>query len=93
MCAKFHGLTRKNQGGRRYFSRREITALVGGPGNMAIYRQTSKCFGNTAYRQSVTVEKRNCLQPKHYRRIALLTPKKYRHILVLPLPPKKYRQL
>ena len=26
------------QGGRRYFSRREITALVGGPGNMAVYR-------------------------------------------------------
>ena len=26
------------QGGRRYFSRREITALVDGPGNMAVYR-------------------------------------------------------
>ena len=25
------------QSGRRYFSRREITALVGGPGNMAVY--------------------------------------------------------
>ena len=24
------------RGGRRYFSRREITALVGGPGNMAV---------------------------------------------------------
>ena len=26
------------QGGRRDFSRREITALVGSPGNMAVYR-------------------------------------------------------
>ena len=26
------------QGGRRYFSRRQIIALVGGPGNMAVYR-------------------------------------------------------
>ena len=28
----------KNQVGRRYFSRHEITALVSGPGNMAVYR-------------------------------------------------------
>ena len=26
------------EGGRRCFSRREITALVGGPGNTAVYR-------------------------------------------------------
>ena len=45
------------QGGRLDFSRREVTALVGGPGNMAVYRIP------------------------------------FRHILVLPLPPKKYRQL
>ena len=30
----------KMQRGRQYFSRREITALVGGPGNMAVYRHT-----------------------------------------------------
>ena len=29
---------KEKQGGRRYFSRREITALIGGPGNMAVYR-------------------------------------------------------
>ena len=60
------------QGGRRYFSRREITALVGGLGNMAVYRHI---FGITASANVVTAEKY------------------YRHILVLPLPPKKYRQL
>ena len=30
--------SRISQGGRRYFFRREITALVGGPGDMAVYR-------------------------------------------------------
>ena len=34
----FRGLGQNKQGGRRYFSRREIAALVGGPGNMAVYR-------------------------------------------------------
>ena len=41
------------QGGRRDFSRREITALVGSPGNMAV----SPYFGNTAYRRSITCQK------------------------------------
>ena len=72
------------QGGRRYFSRREITALVGGLGNMAVYRHI---FGNTAYHQSVTAENEKPPTAK------TLPPKNYRHILVLPLPPKKYRQL
>ena len=31
-------ITRKIHGGRRYFSRREISALVGGPGDMAVNR-------------------------------------------------------
>ena len=31
-------LDKKKQCGRRYLYRREITALVGGPGNMAVYR-------------------------------------------------------
>ena len=34
------GIAILNQGGCRYFSRREITALVGGPGNMAVYRHS-----------------------------------------------------
>ena len=52
------------QGGRRYFSRREITALAGGPGNMAVYRHilvlppTPKVVTaekrKTAYRQNIT---------------------------------------
>ena len=60
------------QGGRRYFSRREINALVGGPGNMAVYRHilvipprakvvTAEPL-KTAYRQSITAA-------LHYRRI------------------------
>ena len=45
----------KNQGGRRCFSPREITTLVGGPGNMAIYRHIL-VIPPTA--EKVTVEKR-----------------------------------
>ena len=77
------------QGGRRYFSRREITALVGGPGNMAVYRH-KLVIPPTA--KVLSPKNENRLPPKHYRRIALPL-KKYRRILVLPLPPEKYRQL
>ena len=59
------------QGGRRYFSRREINALVGGPGNMAVYRHilvippTAKVVTakkrQTAYHQNSTAV-------LHYRR-------------------------
>ena len=45
----------KNQVGRRYFSRHEITALVGGPGNMAVYRHSLE-IPPTA--KAVTAEKR-----------------------------------
>ena len=66
----------KNQGGRRCFSRREITALVGGPGNMAVYRHIL-VIPPTAK----VLPPKNRLPPKQYRRIAL-PPKKSRHILV-----------
>ena len=57
--------------GHRYFSRREITALVGGPGNMA---PLPPYFGNTATAKVVTAEKRknanrqNIAAVLHYRR-------------------------
>ena len=61
------GLTGFLHGGRRYFSRREIIALVGGPGNVAVYRHilvissTAKVvtaeIRKTAYRQNITAEK------------------------------------
>ena len=35
---RVHNTTRNFQDGGRYFSRREITALAAGPGNMAVYR-------------------------------------------------------
>ena len=78
---------RNCQGGRRYFSRREITALVGGPGNMAAYRHIL-VIPPTA--KVVTAEKRKpptakTLSPYY------ITDEKYRHILVLPLPTIKYR--
>ena len=38
MCMQCGALAPFLQGGRRFFSRRENTALVGGPGNMAVYR-------------------------------------------------------
>ena len=54
----------KNQGGRRCFSRREITALAGGPGNVVVSRHilvippTAKVVTaekrKTAYRQNIT---------------------------------------
>ena len=53
----------KIQSGRRYFPRREITALVGSPGNMAVYRhifvvpptaKVSPSKNETAYRQNIT---------------------------------------
>ena len=80
---------RNCQGGRRYFSRREITALVGGPGNMAAYRHIL-VIPPTA--KVVTVEKRktayhqNITSVLHYRR------KNTAIYFVLPLPPKKYRR-
>ena len=74
------------QGGRRYFSRREITALVGGPRNMAVYRHIL-LIPPTA--KVLPPKNENRLPPRHYRRIALPL-KKYRHILVLPLPSQKY---
>ena len=77
------------QGGRRYFSRREITALVGGPCNMAVYRHIL-----------VVPPTAKVLPPKNEKPpIAKILPpycitsEKYRHIVVLPLPPKKYREL
>ena len=94
------------EGGRRCFSRREITALVGGPGNMAVYRHIL-VIPPTAK----VLPPKNRLPPKQYRRIAL-PPKKSRHILVyrfrqkstanstvdtaktyrqLSIPPKEYR--
>ena len=62
----------------------KITALVGGPGNMAVYR-----------RISVIPPTAKVLPPKNEKppTAKTLPPKKYRHLLVLPLPPKKYRQL
>ena len=75
---------RNCQGGRRYFSRREITALVGGPGNMEVYRHIL-VIPPTA--KVVTAEKRKTAYRKAF------PPKKYHHILVLPLPRKTYRQL
>ena len=80
---------RNCQGGRRYFSRREITALVGGPGNMVVYRHIL-VIPPTA--KVVTVEKRktayhqNITSVLHYRR------KNTAIYFVLPLPPKKYRR-
>ena len=79
-----HVKGKKNQGGRRYFCRREITALVGGPGNTAVYRHIS-VVPPTA--KVVTAEKRkpptaNTVPPY------CITAEKYRHILILPLPPK-----
>ena len=58
----FSQQSRKFQGGRWYFSRREITARVGGPGNMAVYRHilvmppTAKVF---------TAEKRKTAHRHH----------------------------
>ena len=69
------------QGGRWYFPPREITALVGGPGNMAVYHHIL-VIPPTAI--VVTAENRKTA----YRRIAL-PPTKCRHVLVLPLLPKK----
>ena len=73
------------QGGRWYFPPREITALVGGPGNMVVNHHIL-VIPPTA--KIVTAENRKSA----YRRIAL-PPTKCRHILVLPLLPKKYRQI
>ena len=68
---KFGIFYTKIQGGRRYFSRRETTTLVGGPGNMAVYRHilvippTAKIVTaekrKTAYRRNITAV-------LHYRR-------------------------
>ena len=79
----------KNQVGRRYFSRHEITALVSGPGNMAVYRHIL-VIPPTA--KVLPPKNEKSPTAKNYRRITL-PPKKYRHILVLTLPPKNYRQL
>ena len=78
---------RFSQGGCRYFPRSEITALVGGPGNMAVYRHILVIPPTAKVLPSIN---ENRLPPKHYRRIAL-QPKKFRHILVLALPPKRYQ--
>ena len=77
-----------------------MTAMVDDPGNMAVYRRMLVIWRFTA--KVLPPKNENRLPPKHYRRIAL-PPKKYRHTLVLPLPPKqvpstldtakKYRQL
>ena len=94
----------KAQGGRRYFSSREITAVVGGPVNLTIYRHIL-VIPPTA--KVVTAKKtQNYLPPKHYRRKntavfwiyrfrqnktpTLDTAKKYRQ---LSIPPKECRQL
>ena len=76
------------QDGRRYFSRREITAMVGGPGNMAIYRHIL-VISPTA----------KVLPPKNEQppTAKTLPPKKYRHLLVYRFRQKstansRYRQ-
>ena len=55
-----------NQGGRRYFSRREITAPVGGPGNMAVYRHVLVLPSTAKVLPPKNKKKR--LPPEHYRR-------------------------
>ena len=72
------------QGGRRYFSRRKITALEGGPGNMAVYHHI---LVTPPTAKVVTAKKRKLPTAK------TIPPKKDRHISVLPLPSKEYRQL
>ena len=66
----FSQQSRKFQGGRWYFSRREITARVGGPGNMAVYRHilvmppTAKVVTvinrKTVYRQTISAVLHYC---------------------------------
>ena len=68
------------------FFRREITALVGGPGNIAVYRHILVIPPNRYRRKT-----KNRLTPKHYRRIALPT-KKYRHISVCRFRQSRYRR-
>ena len=48
------------KGGRRYFPRREITALVGGPGNMAVNRHVLVLTSTT---KVVTAAKRKTACP------------------------------
>ena len=88
------------QGGRWYFPPREITALVGGPGNMAVYhhilvipptavlhyrRQNAAMFWFYHFCQKKTP---NLDTAKTYRQLSI-PPKDYRQ---LSIPPKRYRQ-
>ena len=71
--------------GRRYFSRREINALVSGPDNMAVYCHILVIppTGN-----KVLPPKNEKPPPAKTLPPYCITAEKYRHILVLPLPPK-----
>ena len=70
----------KNQGGRRYFSRREITALVGGPGNMAV-EVNRHILVITPTAKVLPPKNEKLRTAKTYRRIAL-RPKKCPHTFV-----------
>ena len=69
------------------FSRREITALVGGPGNVNRHILAIQPIAKVLPSKNEKPPTAKTLRPY------CITAKKYRHILVLPFPPKNYRQL
>ena len=77
-------INHKLQGGHRYFPRREISALVSAPGNMAVYHHILVIPPTAKVLPPKNEKQPNAKILPPY----CITAEKYRHILVLPLPPK-----